>query len=60
MVIIFNLLIYFLSLLQSDKITTSSETFGDQETLELMDILTQYLGRELFILLDSLTVTLIL
>lgn len=29
----------------SDKITSSSETFGDQETLELMDVLTQYLGR---------------
>lgn len=29
----------------SDKVTSSSETFGDQETLELMDILTQYLGR---------------
>ena len=29
----------------SDKITSASETFGDQETLELMDVLTQYLGR---------------
>ena len=29
----------------SDKITSSSEMFGDQETLELMDILAQYLGR---------------
>ena len=29
----------------SDKITSSSETFGDQEALELMDVLTQYLGR---------------
>ena len=29
----------------SDKITSSSEMFGDQETLELMDVLTQYLGR---------------
>lgn len=28
----------------SDKITSSSETFGEQEAVELMDILTQYLG----------------
>ena len=28
----------------SDKITNSSETFGEQEAIELMDVLTQYLG----------------
>ena len=32
----------------SDKITSSSETFGEQEALELMDILTQYLGMMIF------------
>ncbi|KAL9969241.1 hypothetical protein ACROYT_G021436 [Oculina patagonica] len=31
----------------SDKITSSSETFGDQETLELKDILTQYLDEDI-------------
>ncbi|XP_020605577.1 armadillo repeat-containing protein 2-like [Orbicella faveolata] len=31
----------------SDKITSSSETFGDQETLELMDVLTQYLDEDI-------------
>jgi len=30
----------------SDKITSSSETFGEQEALELMDILTQYLDED--------------
>lgn len=35
----------------SDKITSSSETFGDQEALELMDILAQYLDED--IALDS-------
>lgn len=44
----------------SDKITSSSEMFGDQETLELMDILAQYLGRSnalfsYFSVLHSLT-----
>lgn len=31
----------------SDKITNSSETFGEQEALELMDILTQYLDEDI-------------
>ncbi|XP_067050151.1 armadillo repeat-containing protein 2-like [Acropora muricata] len=30
----------------SDKITSSTETFGEQETLELIDILTQYLDED--------------
>ena len=35
----------------SDKITSSSETYGEQEALELMDILTQYLGMVEFLLI---------
>lgn len=37
---------FFFFSFQSDKITSSSETFGDQEALELMDILAQYLGKD--------------
>ena len=43
-----------LPILFSDKITSSSETFGEQEAVELMDILTQYLGMSGDVLLNKL------
>ena len=41
----------------SDKITSSSETFGEQEALELMDILTQYLGMMIFLIWKFMSMT---